>query len=101
MQFSGHVDIVGNIHINNNSLQGDINGDQITNILDVILAINIILNDFIPNESEIWAADVNHDDTINIQDIIILIAIILGEIIYRKRIFIFFDTAFFFTNYFI
>ena len=77
IDFLPHQIITNDINISNNLLPGDINADQITNILDVILAINIILNDFIPNESEIWAADVNHDDTINIQDIILIIQIIL------------------------
>ena len=77
IDFSPHQIITNDINVSNNLLQGDINGDQITNILDVILAINIILNDFIPSESEIWAADINHDETINIQDIILIIQIIL------------------------
>ena len=51
---------------------GDLNGDQIINILDIIEVINIILNPSYNN-----AADMNQDGIVNIQDIIILIGIIL------------------------
>ena len=53
---------------------GDLNGDQIINILDIIEVINIILNPSYNN-----AADMNQDGIVNIQDIIILIGIILEE----------------------
>ena len=55
------------------SLLGDINNDGITNILDVIIVINIILN----NEYDI-NVDLNQDNIINIQDIILLVNIILN-----------------------
>ena len=53
---------------------GDLNGDQIINILDIIEVINIILNPSYNN-----AADMNQDGIVNIQDIIILIGVILEE----------------------
>ena len=53
---------------------GDLNGDQIINILDIIEVINIILDPSYNN-----AADMNQDGIVNIQDIIILIGIILEE----------------------
>ena len=53
---------------------GDLNSDQIINILDIIEVINIILNPSYNN-----AADMNQDGIVNIQDIIILIGVILEE----------------------
>ena len=51
---------------------GDLNGDQIINILDIIEVINIVLS---PSYNNV--ADMNQDGVVNIQDIIILIGIIL------------------------
>ena len=54
-------------------IQGDLNNDLIINILDVIIAIDAILNnDFIIN------ADMNNDGSNNIQDIILIINLILS-----------------------
>ena len=54
------------------SLLGDLNNDEILNILDVIQLINVILDG-----EENAAADMNGDDIINILDVIQLINIIL------------------------
>ena len=60
-------------HYFHQTILGDINNDGITNILDVIIVINIILN----NEYDI-NVDLNQDNIINIQDIILLVNIILN-----------------------
>ena len=52
---------------------GDINGDAVVNVLDVILAVNIILN----FENENNCADINADGTIDILDIITIVNLIL------------------------
>ena len=52
---------------------GDVNGDDSIDILDVVLAVNIILNG---NYSNI--ADLNSDDSLDILDIILLINLILN-----------------------
>ena len=78
------VDIIGhqntslNIHINNNMQDGVINLDNTIDVLDIIIAINIILNMYSPSEIEILIADMNHDGNINIQDIILLIQLVLN-----------------------
>jgi len=55
------------------SLLGDINGDLLLNIQDIILTVNLVLN------SEYNAsADLNDDDTVNILDVIQLVNIILS-----------------------
>ena len=57
------------------STPGDINSDEVINILDVVLLVNIILgtNDFVPS------ADLNNDGIGNILDVVLLVNIILGS----------------------
>ena len=52
---------------------GDINGDTLVNIQDIIIVINLILN----GEFDL-AADINLDSTVDILDIIQLVNIILS-----------------------
>ena len=54
------------------SLTGDVNSDEILNILDVVLLVNSILNG-----TDTICSDLNSDDIINILDIVLLIEIIL------------------------
>ena len=61
------------ISLNNSDLIGDLNNDNEINIIDVIIAVNMILNE----EFNILA-DLNEDEMINISDIILLINIILN-----------------------
>ena len=53
---------------------GDINSDEVVNILDVVVLVNIILG----LEEENPAGDLNQDGFINVLDIILLVNIILG-----------------------
>ena len=53
---------------------GDVNGDQIINILDIILTVNIVLG----INTTTSAADVNNDGVVNILDIVSLVNLILG-----------------------
>ena len=59
---------------------GDINGDGVINVLDVILMMNIILtveNDYTICQED--ASDLNSDGVIDILDVVLLINIILGS----------------------
>jgi len=58
------------------SLLGDLNNDDITNILDIILLINHILS---PAAVELEGSDINDDGEINILDIVLLVNIILNR----------------------
>lgn len=60
--------------VNEDSLQGDLNGDGVIDILDLIVLVNMILN----GEYSI-VADLNEDGLVNILDIIIYKNIILGN----------------------
>ena len=55
---------------------GDINNDEMIDVLDVVLLVNMILGSESPNYA---TADINNDNQINVQDIISLINIILSE----------------------
>jgi len=83
--YIGHIDItnLGNAQKNyirsvveeyyHQSILGDINGDTLVNIQDIILVINLILN----GEYDL-IADINLDNTVNVLDIIQLVNIILN-----------------------
>ena len=66
-----------NILIGNEITLGDVNQDMVVDILDVIIMINIILNNYQPTDQEFWAIDINGDAIVNIQDVILIIQIIL------------------------
>ena len=61
----------------NDVVLGDINGDGIVNILDVIVAVNIVLGAVDPTPQQEYAGDLNTDGTIDILDIISLVNLIL------------------------
>ncbi len=49
---------------------GDLNQDNQLNVLDIVITVNIIMEDIIPDEFQLWAADSNEDDSINVLDIV-------------------------------
>jgi len=59
-------------------LAGDINGDAIVNILDVVQVIGIILATIDPTDAQLAAADINGDSIVNILDIVQIVNIILS-----------------------
>ena len=69
----------GSFQINNgyceetNDLLGDINQDNMINILDILYVVNLILNE---NFEEI--ADINQDQFVNVIDILLIVEIILN-----------------------
>ena len=56
-----------------NNIFGDINNDELVNILDVILVVNLVLTE---NYDQI--ADINSDNEINILDIVTIVNLILN-----------------------
>ena len=63
---------MGAFYYHQNNL-GDLNNDEIINIIDVVSLINLILNDEYNS-----IADMNLDGALNVQDAIIIINIILS-----------------------
>ena len=57
---------------------GDLNTDDILNILDVILLVNVILNQGEFTDNQLIAADYNQDNVTNILDVIQLVSYVLG-----------------------
>ena len=57
---------------------GDINQDQIVDILDIVQLVNFILGQTIFNFEELYLADCNSDSMINIQDIVIIVNYIIN-----------------------
>ena len=68
----------GSLCQESNVMLGDTNFDENINIQDVILIINFILNNSIPEGDEVIAADFNVDGIINILDVIQIVQQILG-----------------------
>ena len=66
--FYGHFE-------NNTILLGDINSDNIINVLDVVLLVNLIIN----NSNYMLQADLNTDSVINVLDVVLLVNIILDN----------------------
>ena len=56
-----------------NIILGDINGDEILNVLDIVLMINMIL----ANEYT-QGADVNQDNSVDILDVVLMVNILVG-----------------------
>ena len=57
---------------------GDVNSDNILNILDIVSIIQFILGESEFNTLQICISDVNNDDLANILDIVIIVNLILG-----------------------
>jgi hypothetical protein len=55
-------------------LLGDVNGDGVLNVLDVVSLVNIILN----SDDYILAGDMNQDGALDVLDIVTLVNIILN-----------------------
>ena len=59
-------------------MSGDLNLDNVINIVDVVLLVSIILGTIEPTETQIVVGDLNNDNMNNVADIVLLIAIILN-----------------------
>ena len=58
----------------NNNIIGDINGDTLINVVDVVQLVNMALGEQTPNLS---VGDINQDGIINVLDIVQIVSIIL------------------------
>ncbi len=56
------------------AMEGDLNLDSITNILDIVLLVNLVLT----NAEADDCSDVNGDGVLNVLDIVLLVNIVLG-----------------------
>ena len=53
--------------------KGDVNGDLVVNILDVLLFINFFFDEFSFSQDQIWSADMTSDNVLDITDIVFLV----------------------------
>lgn len=60
--------------------KGDVSGDGVVDIFDVVKAINIALGRITPTDEEMYAADVNSDGEVDIFDVVRIINIALGRV---------------------
>ena len=60
-------------------IPGDVNQDDLIDILDLVLIMNNILGTSSLSQIQEYASDINQDSIVNIQDIIIIINIILNN----------------------
>ena len=58
-------------------LLGDINQDNIINVLDVVRMVSIIMEEYQPSSLEYLLGDLNEDGVINVQDVVLIVNIIL------------------------
>ena len=54
------------------TIEGDINGDLLVNIQDIVLSVNLVLSNSYES-----SADLNFDGIVNILDVVLLVNIIL------------------------
>ena len=67
-----------NLIDSSNGIAGDINQDDIVNVLDIIKLISFILGTSNPSENELVYSDLNQDGIINILDVVSLVNLILN-----------------------
>ena len=65
--------------------KGDINLDGIVNILDVVKAVNIILETLHATGYQEWAADFDRDGIVNIMDVVLIVNNILNDGLNRTQ----------------
>ena len=73
-EYNGIAPDMGAYEFEGSSLTGDLNGDGMLNILDVVVLVNIVLG----NGEPVDAGDLNSDGMLNVLDVVILVNIILG-----------------------
>jgi len=57
---------------------GDVNGDGIINVLDIVTMVNFIMGTQIPTDDQACASDANEDGIVNVLDIVLIVNLIMG-----------------------
>ena len=60
-------------------ISGDVNGDSLINIQDVVILVNIVLGGINPDNCQVEFGDLNGDGVNNILDVILTVNIILDS----------------------
>lgn len=73
------LDVIANlVGDGSDGIIGDLNFDEVVNILDVIILVNIIVGLISPDPNQLSISDINSDGIVNILDIVSIINIIIG-----------------------
>ena len=82
LRSSGKADLV-NIYTQSITLNqcgtGDLNADDIVNVIDIVALVSIVLNTNSPSSSQLCLADFNSDSIVNVIDIVFLVNLILSN----------------------
>ena len=65
--------------ISENITLGDITGDGIVNVTDIIALVNYIMGTIDLETSQLIAADLNDDNMANVSDVVAIVNQILGQ----------------------
>jgi len=77
--YRGNYHRTGFYESQNECNPGDINSDNVINVLDIVTLVNIVINSPDISSSEECAADLNSDGIINVLDIVTLVNIIISS----------------------
>ena len=72
----GNIDLIIN-SLDDGIILGDLNFDDIINILDVVSLVGIVIDGFTLNDFQVFSGDLNNDSNLNVLDIVQLVNIIL------------------------
>ena len=65
--------------VSTSSLPGDVTGDDIINILDIVTLVNFVVGLSEPESEQFAAGDMNNDDVLNVLDVVLLVNEILAD----------------------
>jgi len=63
----------------NDGMKGDVSGDNIVDVMDLVRTLNIALEKIEPTDEQRFAADANSDGIVNVLDVVNIVNIILGQ----------------------
>jgi len=73
----GDIDLIMNSS-EDGIMLGDLNLDNLINVLDVVSLVNIVLDGFTLDDFQVYSGDFNNDNNLNVLDIVQLVNIILN-----------------------
>lgn len=72
----GNMDLIINT-LEDGIILGDLNFDDLVNILDVVILVGIVIDGFTLNDFQVYSGDLNSDNNFNVLDIVQLVNIII------------------------
>jgi len=74
----GDMDLIMN-SLEDGIMLGDLNFDNLSNILDVVLLVGIVIDGSTLNDFQVYSGDLNNDNNFNVLDIVQLVNIIINS----------------------